>query len=178
MNRVKLRIGQVGAEVGMTPAALRYYEEEGLIGPGARSEAGYRLYGREVVGRIQFIQRAKGLGLSLTEIKHLVAARQSDTNAEREAARHVVAHKISDTDSRITQLQALKAELEGLYVRLMKPPEVSCGHVGDCACWLPTEEEVRLMAAEIACCGQLCCSNCACSRGNTCDCSDCPCNAK
>jgi MerR-like DNA binding protein len=35
-----LSIGEVAARVGMRTSALRYYEEEGLISPDARSAAG------------------------------------------------------------------------------------------------------------------------------------------
>jgi len=172
----KLRIGQLAAEVGIATSAIRYYEEEGLIGPGQRTAAGYRLYGPEAVGRVQFIQRAKALGLSLGEIRQLVLSRHLDTATERVAVRHLVAHKIAATQARVAELESLKAELEALYVRLLKPPSVACGHIGDCACWLPTEEEVMIMTQEIACCGQLCCPKCSCTAGQPCDCSECPCN--
>jgi len=171
----KLRIGQLAGQVEMAASALRYYEAEGLL-TGERTESGYRLYGPESVGRVQFIQRAKALGLSLDEIKRLVRGPHADSQSERDALRHVVAHKIAETRARIDDLQRLDDELQGLYTRLIRGPGPECGHLGDCACWLPTEEEVRVMAEEVACCGQLCCPDCACATGKPCDCADCRCS--
>ena len=39
-----LTIGQLAKRVGVRTSTLRYYEDEGLLAPVRRSEAGYRLY--------------------------------------------------------------------------------------------------------------------------------------
>jgi hypothetical protein len=80
--------------------------------------------------------------------------------------RHLVAHKLANTKGRIAELLALERELQSLYVRLHRTRAPEGGHIGDCACWLPTEEEVMKMADEVA--GTEAC---------TCDCanSDCDC---
>jgi DNA-binding transcriptional MerR regulator len=135
----------------------------GLLGPASRAEAGYRIYGGEAIGRLQFFQRAKTLGLSIQEVRQLLTSPQSDVGTERDRLRHLVAHKLAETRSRIAE-------------RLLRVPGPDCGHLGDCGCWLPTDEEVKTVAKEVACCGQLCCPACACSHGQSCDCSDCPCN--
>ena len=170
-----MRIGELAKLVGITTSAVRYYEKEGLIAPAPRTEAGYRVYGAEVVGRLRFLLRAKALGLPLQEVGDLLASVSADADADRDRLRHLVAHKIADTRRRIAELQALNRELESLYVRLLRVPGPGCGHVGDCACWLPTEEEVKIMAEEVACCGELCCPRCSCVQGQPCDCPDCPC---
>ena len=171
-----MRIGELAKLAGISTSALRYYEEAGLLGPAARTEAGYRVYGPEAVGRLQFVRRAKALGLSLQEIRQLLASPAADVGTERDRLRHLVAHKLAETRARIAELQALDQELESLYVRLLRGPGPECGHVGDCGCWLPTEEEVKAMATEVACCDELCCVGCACSQGQSCNCADCPCN--
>lgn len=88
----------------------------------------------------------------------------------------ILAHRLAETKNRVAELQALELELEGLYVRLLRVPGPDCGHLGDCACWLPTEEEVKSMTQDVACCGELCCPDCSCSKGGPCDCPDCRCN--
>jgi MerR family transcriptional regulator, copper efflux regulator len=172
----KFKIGQLASQAGIASSALRYYETAGLLGPGERTEAGYRLYEPEALGRLQFIQRAKALGLSLGEIRRLVDGPHSDSESERQALRHVVAHKIAETRSRIGELQFLDTELQELYTRMIRQPGPTCGHLGDCACWLPTQEEVSLMTQEIACCEEPCCAECACEDGKPCDCTDCACS--
>jgi len=172
-----MRIGELARSAGMAASALRYYEQAGLLPPARRSEAGYRLYGPEAAGRLAFVRRARALGLSLREIRQLVDGPRADNGAERAAVRHVVAHKVADVDRRLRELEALRAELSALYVRLLRAPGPDCGHVGDCACWLPTEEEVRAMKADVesaagGCCG---CSDpdCDCHDGCGCCCGDC-----
>jgi DNA-binding transcriptional MerR regulator len=176
MAETAMRIGELAKLAGISTSALRYYEEAGLLGPARRTEAGYRIYGSESVGRLRFLQRAKALGLSLQEVRQLLASPLADVGTERDRLRHLVAHKLAETRARVAELQALDQELERLYVRLVRAPGPECGHLGDCGCWLPTDEEVKTMATEVACCGQLCCPSCACSQGQSCDCADCPCN--
>ena len=68
-----LTIGQLAKRVGLRPSALRYYEQEGLVQPDGRSEAGYRLYRPQTEQRLRFIQRAQRLGFSLADIRTLLA---------------------------------------------------------------------------------------------------------
>lgn len=68
-----LRIQEVANETGLTPRAIRYYEEQGLLKPAARSDGAYRLYDDADVEQLRFI---KGLrddaGFSLAEIGRLL----------------------------------------------------------------------------------------------------------
>ena len=170
-----MRIGELAKKVGLAPSALRYYEDAGLLGPAERTPSGYRLYRADALGRLQFIQRAKALGLSMRDIRQLVDSPAIGTADERAKLRHVVAHKLAETRSRVAELEQLGEDLERLYVRLDRGPGPECGHVGDCACWLPTKEEVIRMANETqrteacSCCGCQCpeteghCSCCGCA---------------
>lgn len=157
-----VRIGELAKKSGLATSALRYYEAAGLLPAAERTPAGYRMYGEAAVGRLQFIQRAQALGLTLREIQQLL-----EEDGEPERLRHVVAHKLAEAERRLSEVAALKADLESMYVRLLRSPAPACGHVGDCGCWLPTEEEVNAMTAEVR-------SVCEC--GGDCDCgSDCGC---
>ena len=156
-----LRIGDLARRSGIATSALRFYEDAGLLAPSSRSEAGYRLYDPTALGRLDFIQRARRLGLSLAEIRELIASTTLDQAADRDRVRHVVAHKLAETERRVNELTVLKTELEALYVRLLRSPEFQCGHIGDCGCWLPTEKEVMMMADDV-------------ESVQACDCSDCP----
>jgi DNA-binding transcriptional MerR regulator len=156
-----VRIGEIARRAGVATSALRYYEAAGLLPAAERTPAGYRLYPTELLGRLEFIQRAQALGLSLNEIKELIASRGADAASERGRLRHVVAHKLAEVQRRETDLRALKAELEGMYVRLLRSPGPECGHVGDCGCWLPNDKEVMAMSTEI-------------KAVKTCGCDGCP----
>lgn len=63
-----LKVGQLARLTGLTVRTLHHYEEIGLLIPSARSEAGYRLYSRDDVERLQRIVSLRQLGFSLASI--------------------------------------------------------------------------------------------------------------
>ena len=87
-----LRIGDVARIVATTPRTIRYYEEIGLL-PGApsRPSGGHRLYSREEVERLQEVMRLKSLlGVSLEELKALIAAEEARASVRAELRREDV----------------------------------------------------------------------------------------
>ena len=68
-----LSISELSRASGFSASALRYYERVGLLTPTSRSAGGYHRYDPRVVDRLEFIARAKHLGLHLAEIGDLVA---------------------------------------------------------------------------------------------------------
>lgn len=143
----ELRIGEVSRRTGANPSAIRFYEREGLLEPAPRTAAGYRRYDGEAVARLQFIDRAKSLGLSLTEIRDIL--RTPDATAERQLLRHRVAHKLADVHHQERELASLEKALRGLYLRLLRD-DCDCRHFGECLCrpLVPTTEEVQMMTQE------------------------------
>lgn len=68
------RINDVAAEVGLTTRAIRYYEEQGLLTPSARSSGAYRLYDADDVERLRTIKAFRDdAGFSVAEIASLLA---------------------------------------------------------------------------------------------------------
>lgn len=70
-----MRIGAVAARTGLTPRAIRYYEQIGLL-PGAagRRKGGHRHYDEDDVQRLLLITRMRDLlGLSLDDLDELIA---------------------------------------------------------------------------------------------------------
>lgn len=68
------RIRQFATLANVTVRTLHHYDRLGLLRPKLRSEAGYRLYGREDLGRLERILVLRYLGLPLREIGDLLAA--------------------------------------------------------------------------------------------------------
>ncbi|MPZ19756.1 MAG: MerR family transcriptional regulator [Luteitalea sp.] len=66
-----MRIGEVAARTGVSPATCRYYERYGLLPRPAR-RAGKRDYDPAAVARLALILFAKEAGLSLSEIRELL----------------------------------------------------------------------------------------------------------
>ena len=63
-----MKIGQLAESTGLTPKTIRFYESERLLPAPARTYGSYRAYGPGDVERLDFIRRAKRLGLSLDEL--------------------------------------------------------------------------------------------------------------
>ena len=81
-----LRIGDVAKLTGTTPRTIRYYEEIGLLpSPRGRQAGSHRVYDDETVERVHDLLRLKELlGVSLDELKELVAAEDARAALRRE----------------------------------------------------------------------------------------------
>ena len=67
-----MSIGDVARAAGLSVPTLRYYERCGLLARPPRTPGGLRRYPPSVLPRLQFIEQAKALGLSLADIRELV----------------------------------------------------------------------------------------------------------
>ncbi len=125
----RLRIGELARTAGLTVEGVRYYERRGLLEPPARSPAGYRLYGPEAVARLAFIRQAKAVGLSLGEIRQILALSRAGVRPCEEV-RAFMRRRLADLDRTIGDLKALRQRLaetvEG-WEDLPEPPDG--GHV-------------------------------------------------
>jgi MerR family transcriptional regulator, mercuric resistance operon regulatory protein len=65
-------IGALSERSGVNVETIRYYERVGLLQKPPRSTGGYRLYQMTDADRLCFIRRARDLGFSLDEIRHLL----------------------------------------------------------------------------------------------------------
>lgn len=63
-------ISDLSEEFGVTPRALRFYEDEGLIAPMRRGMT--RIYTKRDRARLAWILRAKRVGFSLNEIREMI----------------------------------------------------------------------------------------------------------
>jgi len=71
-----LKIGELARKAGVTAKAIRFYERRRILPAARRSASGYRLYGDDAVEMLCFVKQATGLGLTLAEIRDIVAIRQ------------------------------------------------------------------------------------------------------
>lgn len=109
-------IGEVAARSGVAAKTLRYYEHVGLLELPTRGSSGYRNYDEDVLDRLTFIRSAQAIGLSLGEIRSVIALRE---NGETPCG-HVLAllrRRGAEIDKTIRELRTLKAELARLIDR-------------------------------------------------------------
>ena len=85
-RKAGLRIGDVAELTGTTPRTIRYYEEIALLPATPERQAGrHRVYDEETVERVRDLLRLKELlGVSLDELKELVAAEDARAALRRE----------------------------------------------------------------------------------------------
>jgi MerR family copper efflux transcriptional regulator len=78
-----LQIGEVAERVGLSLRTIRYYEEVGLVSPSERTQGGFRLYSESAVERLGVLKGMKPLGLTLEEIRELMALLEKSAEPER-----------------------------------------------------------------------------------------------
>jgi DNA-binding transcriptional MerR regulator len=111
-----MRIGELAAVSGVPPKTIRYYEDIGVLDPPARMPSGYRDYTPEATNRLAFIRSAQAVGLTLGEIRGIVALRDRGTTPCGHVLDLITA-RAADLDRRISELQRLRTELSRLVAR-------------------------------------------------------------
>lgn len=108
-----LKIGDLAKATGTQVVTIRYYEKEGLLRRPERNASGYRLYAEQDVERLHFIRRCRQHGMNLSEIRDLLAFRDSPAPS-CEWINELVERHIAKVEEQIASLQALKEHLEAL----------------------------------------------------------------
>jgi DNA-binding transcriptional MerR regulator len=132
-----LGVADLGRLTGVTRKALRLYEEIGLVEPAGRTEAGYRLYDDEALRRIELVNRAKMLGLSLTEAKEFLHVAEGCCGDHHPELAALVEGKLAETEQRIAELQSLRGTLTGVLDRLARDEGVHRCEEALCTCRAP-----------------------------------------
>ena len=65
-------ITELSREFDVTPRAIRFYEDQGLLSPSRMGSAKSRVYSTRDRTRLKLTLRGKRLGLSLSEIRELI----------------------------------------------------------------------------------------------------------
>lgn len=130
-----ITVKQVAERVGLPSRTIRYYDRIGLVPAEQRSAAGYRLYSVADEGRLRFIQQAKTLGLSLEEIRGLLAAAEGGCGETLPELARLLERKIVEIDERISELNAFRDQLADYAAgksAFANPNR--CGHGSFCGC--------------------------------------------
>lgn len=109
----EMNIGQAAKATGISAKMIRYYEDTGLIGLVARTEAGYRLYSPRDIHTLGFIKRSRDMGFSVERIGELLALwrdrSRHSADVKRMANEHidVLRQRISELQDMVQTVQAL-----------------------------------------------------------------------
>ena len=105
-----LTIGEVAGLAGKSPSAIRYYEQIGLL-PEPERVNGRRRYDAGIVRTLAVIETGQRAGLSLDEIRALLAAAPGD-QAAVECLREVAERKLPEITALIERSQIVRGWLE------------------------------------------------------------------
>jgi DNA-binding transcriptional MerR regulator len=118
-ERTEYSIGDLAREFDVTPRAIRFYEDQGLLAP--RRDGQRRIYTPRDRTRLKLTLRGKRLGLSLSEIRELIdmyePGRDERPQLERFAA-VLQAHKASllqqrqDIETQLAELEAFEKKVK------------------------------------------------------------------
>lgn len=111
-----MRIGELADQLGVTTKAIRFYERIGLLPDPPRTSSGYRTYEEADAERLVFIKTAQRLGLTLDEIKEIIAFRDRGEQPCGYVA-DVLQRQVTDLDTRIREMRTLRDELRRLQER-------------------------------------------------------------
>ncbi|WP_428034213.1 Cu(I)-responsive transcriptional regulator [Amphritea sp.] len=106
-----MNISQAATATGLTSKTIRFYEQQGVIPPAARSANGYRIYSEQQLDILRFIKRARDLGFSLDESRELLQLSQ-DPSRTSASVKQKAEQQIQRIDQQIAALQQMRAMLE------------------------------------------------------------------
>jgi DNA-binding transcriptional MerR regulator len=118
-ERAEFSISELAQEFDITPRAIRFYEDQGLLAP--RREGQKRIYTPRDRTRLKLTLRGKRLGLTLSEIRELIDMYEPGRDERPQLERFLAvleAHKSSllqqraDIEAQLSELQAFEKKVK------------------------------------------------------------------
>ena len=103
-----LNHAEAAKQLGISPKALRLYEERGLVTP-VRTAAGWRTYGPAEMARGAEVAALRGLGLSLAQVARVLSRDKASLDlalAAHQAVLEGEARRLTDLISNVRQVRA------------------------------------------------------------------------
>lgn len=157
-------VSQLASATGSTPDTLRYYEKVGLLPATRRTPSGYRQYDDGARERLAFIRGAQRLGLTLADVRDLLAVRDTGDCPCEPAEQHL-SRRLREVDAEIARLETLRAQLREMLAGFASG---ACPSPAEGATWCDCRKEVTEMSEENHECS--CGPDCQCTPGCSCGC--------
>lgn len=140
-----MRIGEAAAAAALTPRAVRYYEQQGLLAAARRTPSGHREYELPDIQRLRVLRELLDAGLTIGDVRslaHLLGPAPAPAPApqlapepvpadgtgpeDRCEVRDVSLRRLADLDERIDQLTELRerlaARINNRFGEIFEPP--------------------------------------------------------
>jgi MerR family transcriptional regulator, copper efflux regulator len=127
-----MNIGEAARRAGLPAKTIRYYEDVRLVPAPKRRFSNYREYSEQDVHRLRFIARARRLGFSMAEIRHLLALYEDRERASADVKRLVLDH-VAEVERRIAELETMRRALLQLAERCHGDERPDCPILDDLA---------------------------------------------
>ena len=117
-ERAEFSISELAREFDITPRAIRFYEDQGLLAP--RRDGQRRIYTPRDRTRLKLTLRGKRLGLTLSEIRELIDMYEPGRDARRQLERFLAVledHKASllqqrdDIEAQLSEIQTFEKKV-------------------------------------------------------------------
>ena len=117
-ERSEFSIGELANEFDVTPRAIRFYEDHGLLAP--RRAGQRRIYSPRDRTRLKLTLRGKRLGLTLAEIRELIDMYEPGRDGRPQLARFLAVledHRASllqqqaDIEAQLSEIQLFETRL-------------------------------------------------------------------
>ncbi|MGW6392195.1 MerR family transcriptional regulator [Streptomyces sp. NPDC055103] len=107
-----MRIGELARRTGVSPRALRHYEQAGLL-TSVRAENGYRVYEEGAVARVSNIRYLLDAGLTLDDVSAFRSCLDGDVASAAPSARglEIARERLAVVDARIAAQTAARDRL-------------------------------------------------------------------
>ena len=107
-----MNISEVSSATDLPAKTIRYYEDISLVIPD-RADNGYRDFSQTDLHKLAFLGRARALGFSIEDCRTLLALYQ-DSTRESAQVKSLAQDHLAAIDTKITQLQSMRATLADL----------------------------------------------------------------
>ncbi len=113
-------VSELANDLGVTPRALRFYEDKGLIAP--QRAGNTRVYTHRDRGRLMLILRGKRLGFTLSEVREWLDLYEVDPDQSAQMARlgdkvrkriDALEQQRDDLDATLEELREILDQVEG-----------------------------------------------------------------
>ncbi len=107
-------IGELATEFSLSPRAIRFYEDQGLIAP--QRVGPNRVYTKRDRARLQLILRGKRLGFSLSDIREFLELYDADRTKARQMSMTLsaVRQRVSELEQQLEDITITLGELRDI----------------------------------------------------------------